>query len=241
MKKLLIILPVLGLMALVFAGCKAEEGSGNVITRTLTLAGFERVSINGPGEVNLVQGGAESVVIQAEDNVMPLILASVEEGTLVIRYKKSGKKPLVRPTRPVLVTVTARKVSGLSVSGSALMRTQKLTADKLRLDIKGTGVLAIGELRADFLETYIKGSGSITVSGHVDQQSLVVAGSGEFRGGELYSKSAEASVGGSGAGILRVSDRLDVLIKGSGLLSYYGTPWINADIQGTGAVRSLNK
>ena len=74
------------------------EGSGNVITRDVTVQSFDELSISGVFSVLLTQGGKEGVKIEADDNLQDLFEVKNEGSKLNISMKKgvnfSSKKKM---------------------------------------------------------------------------------------------------------------------------------------------------
>ena len=54
-------------------GQRSLRGSGDVITETRQVSNFTRIELDGSGDVEIVFGNKESITIEAEDNIMPLI------------------------------------------------------------------------------------------------------------------------------------------------------------------------
>jgi hypothetical protein len=50
-----------------------ERGSGNVITESRVVSGSDEILLSGSGEVVVDVDGTESLTIEAEDNIMPLL------------------------------------------------------------------------------------------------------------------------------------------------------------------------
>lgn len=75
------------LTALLFTACLGKRGSGNLITEEREVSDFDRVELASDGELMLTQGGSESLIIEAEDNVMSYITSEVRGGTLVLGLK----------------------------------------------------------------------------------------------------------------------------------------------------------
>ena len=55
------------------------RGSGNVIDETREVSGFDFVSISNSGQATISVGDTESLVITAEDNILPLIQSNVSQ------------------------------------------------------------------------------------------------------------------------------------------------------------------
>lgn len=236
MKRRYVVLAFLLLIIASTACGSTIRGSGNVVTEERAVSGFNRVALSGIGSVEIIQGDTESVVVEAEDNILPLITTEVQDGTLIISQEKNRN---INPTKPIQYTVNIIEVNGLSSLGSGDLGAVTLETNTLNLDLSGSGGIDVTSLDADSLTVTITGSGLVGVSGQVNDQQLDLSGSGEYRASELTSKIANISVSGSGKAVVAVDDTLDAAISGSGIVSYYGDPVVTSSVSGSGAIVQL--
>jgi hypothetical protein len=66
-------------------GGRSVTASGNVKTETRDVTGFSGISLSLPAKVTIKQGNKEGVIIESDDNFLPLIETVVERGQLRIR------------------------------------------------------------------------------------------------------------------------------------------------------------
>src|SRR5918993_4416238 len=76
---------------LVLTGCSVVNGSGQTKSETRPVSGFTGIELSGSGEVTIEQGEAESLTIEADDNVLPVLTSEVEDSVL-----RLGTKPRTR-------------------------------------------------------------------------------------------------------------------------------------------------
>ncbi len=67
------------------------EGSGKIQTQTRALSGFNGIVLDLPAKLELRIGSTESVTIEADDNLLPLIETVVEKGVLRLRPIKRNQ------------------------------------------------------------------------------------------------------------------------------------------------------
>jgi hypothetical protein len=238
MKRRLVMFAVL-IFVLALVACQGlTRGSGNVITEERAVSGFDKVELNGVGIVQITQGNTESLTIEAEDNIMPIITSEVENGTLILRQEENK---LINPTKPIIYTVSMIDITGLTGAGSGEFEAATIDTGVLDLDLSGSGEINITTLDADSLTVNIAGSGSATISGQVNDQQVDVAGSGEYSAAGLDSNIVDISIAGSGEAVVRVNDTLDASVSGSGRVSYYGDPIVTSDVTGSGSVEHLDE
>jgi hypothetical protein len=202
------------LAAILCASCirPGVEGSGNVITESREVSDFNEIVLGGTGRVVVDVTGTESLTIEAEDNIMPLLETRVSNGRL--RLDTSGS---ISPTVEIVYTITAKTLDGLVISGSGVVDAEAVDSTHFRVDISGSGdVVVEGTL-----------SGLLSVS---------ISGSGEFDGESLTAPEGQVDVTGSGNAVVDVADDLEVSVSGSGEVEYLGEPNVDSSVSGSGTV-----
>jgi hypothetical protein len=226
------------LLALLATSCIGTviEGSGNVVTETREVRGFDSVALSGIGEVVLTQGETEGLTVRADDNLMEYIDTEVRGGTLYIGLTRAATMVTIRPSEPYLFEVAFSELSGLSLSGSGSLEVTPLTTGFLDLSLSGSGGISVGGLVTERLQASISGSGELNIEGEARAQSVSVSGSGGYRAQDLVTRDASVSLSGSGVVVLHATDHLDVEIAGSGTVRYVGDPEITESITGSGGL-----
>jgi hypothetical protein len=189
-------------------------GSGRVASETRQVRDFDEVVLTGSGTLTITQTGEESLTIQADDNILPLLTSDVSGRRLTL-----GTKPNTSfSTRsPIIYRLTVQQLSGLIVSGSG--------------DATATGITSSS------MSVRISGSGSVTLAGTAERQEVTISGSGSYRADDFATKTAAVSVSGSGGVRVHASEQLDVHVSGSGSVEYSGSPAVSQRVSGSGRVR----
>ncbi len=212
--------PAFAVLALLLltTGCSDDDrveiqGSGNVVTETRTVAEFEEISIAGFGEVVVDVGPEPSLIVEAEDNVVPYLVTEVVGGTLEITSEEDAsfqnvREPLYRVTVPSLTDVS----------------------------IAGSGGVTASNLDGGTFEVTISGSGDVILTGSMASLAVTINGSGTFLGGDLVVDDAEVSISGSGTIVVHATATLDASIAGSGTITYLGDPVLTQTISGSGTI-----
>ena len=151
--------------------------------------------------MTIEQGETESLTIEADDNVLPVLTSEVNDSVLEL-----GTKPrtTVRTRNPIRYRVTLKDLTSIELSGSGSVSGADLQVNALRVDISG--------------------SGTMNLAGAADQQEVEVSGSGRYGAAELLSRSVTIEISGSGNATVAASDQLRVEISGSGTVTYSGDP-----------------
>ena len=221
-------------------GCGARTiGSGYVVSETRAMSGYHAVELAVPGTLNITQGDKEGLVIEAENNVMPLIETSVKpDGTLLISLKANED---LRTTRAMSFQLSVKTLDKMVLTGSGDIHVVgKLSAASETIRLPGSGKITLDGLETGALTVSLEGSGTIKVAaGVATSQNVQLDGSGSYEAGALRTDTAKISVDGSGACKVWSEKRLEVSIGGSGEVSYYGHPELKQRVDGSGAVRAL--
>src|SRR3990172_3914464 len=145
-----------------------EPGSGNVVTETRKASGFDSVEVDYPAQVFISQGGAESVKVQAEDNVLPGLQTEVRDGALRIFYKTEDGRH-VNPKSPVRITIVVKELTDVNFSSAGELSIDGLETDTLDLALTGAGNVKLSDLAVRHLAVQLSGAGSMTASGAADE------------------------------------------------------------------------
>jgi len=238
---------------LIFTGCYTPwhhiEGNYDVTTETRQVGNFHQVFNEGEFDVYIIQDGLNEVIIEAESNLIPLIITHVEGSALVIDTKDN-----LQSNYPMKVYVHTNEIDEVRLSGSGLMHAEDIvtgdleislsgsgdiffygTAQDVKCSISGSGTMDLGltchELNAD-----ISGSGEMEVIGAGNNGDFDISGSGSIRAYDFILQECYATISGSGSIYVNVEDYLNVDISGSGNVSYIGTPVLEIRITGSGSI-----
>jgi hypothetical protein len=189
-------------------------GSGVASSQERSLAEFTAIEIAGSADVFVTVGKTQHVVVESDDNILPLIETSVQSGKLVISTKSLTS---ISPRLPIHVIVTMPSLEAASLSGS--------------------GNITINGVNSETLMLNLPGSGNINVSGTARRVTVSLNGSGNIQCGDLEAQAVDASLNGSGNVNVYASQHLGVTIRGSGSVHYRGNPAeVNQSVLGSGSV-----
>lgn len=190
------------------------SGSGKVISETRTVSGFDGVTITGIGTILIDQNGTESLTITTDDNLLQHITTEVRGGKLVIQFTPGVK--FVK-FQDLTFKIGAKNLHAVQVDGVANVEGKNIATENLSVTLNGAG--------------------NLTLSGRATEQNVVLDGVGVYNATELASQRARVSRSGTGGAVVRVSDKLDVVISGLGGIEYIGNPQVTKQVSGLGAVR----
>jgi hypothetical protein len=174
---------------------------------------FDEISVAGFGEVIVAVGPGASLIVEAEDNVLPYLVTDVVGDTLEISSEddisfRDVEEPTYTVTVPSLDTVT----------------------------IAGSGSVTASGVGGESFKVTISGSGDVTPEGSVTSVDVTIAGSGTFLGAGLVSSEGTVSISGSGTVVVHATGTLEASIAGSGNITYLGDPELTQSIAGSGSI-----
>ena len=233
------------------------DGSGAIITVEKELEPFHSVITGSVFDVLFEQGAEQQVLIEGQQNIIDDITTEVSDGIWLISLTGTCYNNLdivihiTLPTiksiestgsdRVILNSFDSLETLGIFVSGSGrFFQSGTLNvANKLTLQSTGSG-----EMTANFnstsVEALMSGSGDMTLSGATIKQTVAVAGSGNYFAFALNSDTCAINNSGSGNAEVFVDSVLDVIISGSGNVSYQGNPKVIESITGSGQLINAN-
>jgi|SRR5262245_35066433 len=189
------------------------QGSGVPATQTRDVAAFKSVELAGANNVVVRVGGEQSVVVNADDNLVDRVTTDVHSGTLVIANTSGG----FTTNSPMSVDVDVPTLDALTLTGS--------------------GNIVVTGIDAESLEVSLPGSGMITGDGTATRLDVRVDGSGMVQFAELVASDVRAAVAGSGSVFITATKSLAASVSGSGAIVYAGNPQdVTRSVTGTGAI-----
>lgn len=192
------------------------EGSGTSASEKREVPAFTRVRLDGAADVKITVGQAQSVTVNADDNIVPIIVTEVRGGdTLVITSRQS-----YTARARVRVDITVESLEAVTILGSG--------------NVEASGV------KSPHFAATVNGSGDVTLQGDGNTIECAIAGSGNIDAMRFAAVRGTARVTGSGNVDLNASDSVDAQITGSGDVRYRGgAKEVKQTISGSGAVKPM--
>lgn len=223
MKKLFII-PIMLISLNLFAQpWKSIKGDGNVKKETRQLENFTSLSSHGSIDVKIDYGNSNSIQIEADENLLPYIETTVENGKLNIQTKNNAN---LKSRSKMTVYVSMVKIDGLQLSGSGNIEGEgDFTGDNTtEISLSGSGNIHLSSGSFKNLDFHISGSGNINVkSGRAEEITASVSGSGNIDCSNLSANDVDVKISGSGNARVNANKRLTANIMGSGNVFYKGS------------------
>lgn len=236
----LLIIILVSTLAVFTVSCKwtvgVVKGSGEIRTEERDVSNFKKVNLSGVGSLIITQGEKESLVIEADDNIIPLIEAEVIGDELNIGFKRGYN---FIPASTLKFYLTAKDLDEITMSGAGNIYCNEFSTGELEFEISGAGNIDF-KINAESIVIISSGAGDITLEGSAGTQKITLSGAGKYNGAGLESKKCEISVSGAGSATVNVSEELDVDIGGVGNVNYMGKPAIKQNISGIGRIKNID-
>ena len=203
MKRVSLSLVVAGLTAIFAFGQKRE---------TRSVSGFTGIDASSVFNITVTRGGTESLIIEADDAVMPYVLSEVRNGVLHLYIDRDHQ---VKSIKTLNASIVMRNLDHVSLSGTCkLTANDQFTPDKFKGDCSGVSNLTVN-LSTGELNIFASGASKIQVKANVTGDAKVdVSGTSKFQG-EL--KAVHLSINSSGVSAMDITgSAADVKISSSG-------------------------
>ncbi len=238
MKAMRTLLAVSAIMATAIASsapCDHVKGAGAVVKKTLNVAQFHGIDVQGSIDVVLTKAAEQSVEVEGQANLVDLVTVEVSKGVWTITTSKDYSTD-----KPFIVHIHVPVIDEVSISGSGDVKSEStFAAGDVHLSIEGSGDMVLG-FNAKSVKADIQGSGDIKLSGTAQSFGASVEGSGDINAKNLAAETAAVSTAGSGDITVNATGSLTASIEGSGDVLYKGSPAnISRNVAGSGEVRAL--
>ena len=215
-----------------------EPGSGFVIAQEREIVEVSSIKVDYPAQVVVRQGDRLTVLVEAEDNLLPVLKTQVRNGALEVFYESNDGRH-INPTKPVKITIVVKHLNDLQLTSAGEIIIEGLKEENLNLSLSGAGNTRLNEVSLHNFSVNLSGAGSMTVSGTADHLTLDISGFGSFNGKQLHGQSANVDLSGAGSATVWVDDQLDAQISGAGTVNYYGSAKVSERIYGLGSIKHL--
>jgi hypothetical protein len=235
MKFTISLVPVV--LVAVLVGCTPVTitGSGNVFTQEEAITGFDKVDASHSFEVDISQGEAYSVIIRADDNVLPHLQVVKQRDTLKIGLKP-GQVYSIRDAT-MQAEVTMPELTGLDLSGASQATiTGFESAKDLSVDLSGSSSLR-GDIEAGNAGYDVSGSSDVSLTGSGGDVTIDASGNSDVDLSDFPVADANIHASGSSRVIVNPNGRLDVDASGASDITYLGSPTMGAiDTSGSSTI-----
>jgi hypothetical protein len=208
------------LLNILYYGCSRNTtepdqvvGSGRLVSQLRASNPFTGIQVTGVGKVIIKQDTVQTLVVQADDNIIDRVTTSVSNGVLIVGLQQGSYSSIT-----ININVSMQAINRLECIGTAEF-------------------LNSGQIQTDSIVCRITGAGKITLTGTATQQTVQITGAGDVHNFGLASSHCLAMISGAGNVEVNVTQQLDAIINGTGSVTYTGDPQVvNKTITGIGNI-----
>lgn len=234
-------------------------GSGHSVTEIRQVGGIDRVHLANQGDLTIMLGDTESLVVEADDNLMAYIRTEVHNGELRIF---NDDRVYFHNRDPVRYYLTVTGLSAIEASSTGSIEAPALTAKRfdirvsstgdvimdgldagdVRIDVSSTGDVILHRLEATTLDVRQSSTGNVNIDGgRVSSQAIRLTSTGSFDAERLVSKVTEVDLNSTGSAYVTVDDYLEGHLTSTGSLHYRGYPRTDIRRSSTGRAIQLSR
>ena len=181
------------------------EGSGNVITKDITVKSFDELNASGVFNLLLSQGDKESLKIEADDNLMDLIIIENEGSTLKIKMKKNSNFNSKKELK-VYVTFKTLKSMDLGMVG-VTSSDEKLKFTDLKLKNQSVGSVSLN-MTLQTLNMENQSVGSVKLEGSAENAVVKNNSVGSINAGNFVVQKMDIENNGVGSATVNAEKEL---------------------------------
>ena len=216
---------------------QVPSAGAQVSSEPVDVGPFTRLEVIGGGELVLLQGDREAVVVEGPAKGEARVRVKAGDGVLQLvipegRRWWGGSSSRNRP----VVTVHFRQLSSITLSGTFSVTAAGLRGTELEVTSRGAGTLALSGLELDALRFASAGALEAELTGRATRQEVSLSGAGDYEAGGLKSEWVKVSVSGAGSAVVHATRELDARISGVGEVAYYGNPEVKRRVSGLGEI-----
>lgn len=176
-----------------------HRGSGNFVTESREIKGVHGICLESPGAVHLEIGDKESLVVTADDNLLPFIKTDVDDGVLSLKFE-SGL--VVVPSKSIVYHIVLKKINDFEITRiGSITCNSDIYSETMQIVMGGGGTIKLGKLIADRCKMTIRGPGNINIDGVevIKLFSININGSGSLVAKDIMAGRFQAEIRGNGS------------------------------------------
>ncbi len=227
----------LAMLFVLQSGCtfasKGIKGDGNVVKQERSISSFDGIDVGGAFNVFLTQGESEKLVVEADENLLDIIVTEVRGSTLKIKTTED-----IRESSKLNIYITFKDLKSLDVSGACdLVGENKFKLGDLDLDCSGASEMEM-KLSAGNINLDCSGASSAELFGSAQSVNLDLSGASKYYAMDFEVAIYDADASGASHGKIFVTEELSVEVSGTASLKYKGEPRIKEhDVSGAGSLK----
>ena len=181
------------------------EGSGNVITKDISVNSFDELDASGVFNLQLSQGDKETLRIEADDNLMDLFIVENEGSTLKIKMKKNSNFNSKKQLKVYITFKTLKSMNLGMVGGTS--SDDKLKFTDLKLKNQSVGSVSLN-MTLQTLNMENQSVGSVKLEGSAENAIVKNNSVGSINAGNFVVQKMDIENNGVGSATVNAEKEL---------------------------------
>jgi len=181
------------------------EGSGNVITKDISVNSFDELDASGVFNLQLSQGDKETLRIEADDNLMDLFIVENEGSTLTIKMKKNSNFNSKKQLKVYVTFKTLKSIDLGMVGGTS--SDEKLKFADLKLKNQSVGSVSLN-MTLQTLNMENQSVGSVKLEGSAENAVVKNNSVGSINAGNFVVQKMDIENNGVGSATVNAEKEL---------------------------------
>ena len=219
------------------SGCmigNGVRGNGNIVKEERSINAFDEVQISGAYTVYLIQGSKEKLVIEADENLMDLIITKVVDGKLKIYNREDFRNP-----QKLDIYLTFVEIDGLSASGAVEIEGKnKFVLNELSLEVSGAAEIFL-DIELKELDAELSGASEFEIVGFAKEVDIEISGASELDASDFKVEEMQLEISGAADAKVFATEHLEINASGASSIKYRGNPSINQRVSGASSIRKF--
>jgi hypothetical protein len=194
------------------------SGNGNVEEESRDVSGFSGVHASTGIDVFISQGSGFDVKVEADENLLEVILTELNGNMLVIKTDRVN----IRSAKSKKVYVTMPKLEELKISSAGDCKGMTpFNCDDLRVSISSAGDLKL-DVEANRIDINISSSGDATLTGRTGVLDANLSSAGDLHAFDLIAETVSVDVSSAGDARVHASEEISMNASSAGNIYYKG-------------------
>jgi len=198
------------------AVAQGTKGNKNVVKEERTVGAFTGLNVGGAFNVFLTQEDKNSLIIEADENLMEKITTEVHGNVLEIGSRN------IRNATKLNIYISTPAIGFFEISGAATVKSENnLQSESISIHASGASRADL-QLSAPSVEIEASGASHVVLTGSADTQKIEASGASEVNVSGLQAKEITAEASGAANVVVGSSERIDRETSGAGSIKVKG-------------------
>ncbi len=215
------------------------EGSGSIKSEDRPISGINGIAVSSGMNLYLEQAGFEKMTVEAEDNILPLIVAEVSDGNLNVKYKRTILGGIIA-RKPVNIYLTVIDLDKIHLSSGSNLESSLIETESLEINLDSG---SRGNIQLDVRDLIVElSSGSnLSAMGTAEEQDIRISSGSAYEAEDLISSTTKINASSGSAAAINTTESLDVNISSGSRVRYCGNPRVISNITSGGSLESKSE